>query len=109
MNDPPKAPMLTSVNVDFDSVELNWSIESENKLSSVATLSASSSMLNLEIPEVTGYFLYAKSPVGEWEERQVDAAQTSYTFGKLLCGTQYQVSFGSLLEHLNTLKVNKIC
>lgn len=86
VNDPPKAPLLTSVNVDYDSVELNWSIDSDSSGSSVVSLSKSDMA-----PEVTGYFLYAKSSLGEWEERQVDASQTSYTFGKLLCGTQYQV------------------
>lgn len=75
--------MLTSVNVDYDSVELSWSLESQGPeaLGDKA----------LEAPEVTGYILYAKSPSGEWEDRQVDASQNSFTFSQLLCGTNYQV------------------
>lgn len=85
MNDPPRAPILTSVNVDYDSVELTWSIETMDD-------SYDQSKSSTDIPEITGYFLYAKSPQsGEWEERQVDSQQTSFTFTNLLCGSQYQV------------------
>lgn len=85
MNDPPRAPILTSVNVDYDSVELTWSIETMDD-------SYDQSKSSTDIPEITGYFLYAKSPQSsEWEERQVDSQQTSFTFTNLLCGSQYQV------------------
>ncbi|XP_046913808.2 cell adhesion molecule Dscam1-like [Dermatophagoides farinae] len=86
VNDPPRAPILTSVNVNYDSVELSWSIETTDD-----SYAAEQQTSNSNVPEITGYFLYAKSSQsGEWEERQVDSQQNSYTFTNLLCGTQYQ-------------------
>ncbi len=93
INDPPRAPVLNSVNVDYDTVELSWSIETSDNLLSAASgggKGSSSSSSSSDTPEITGYFIYAKSPFGEWEERQVDSTQTSSTFSGLLCGTQYQ-------------------
>ncbi|KAJ6220760.1 hypothetical protein RDWZM_006572, partial [Blomia tropicalis] len=84
VNDPPRAPLLNSVNVDYDSVELSWTIETSDNQPNPSSLSKS------DAPEITGYFVYAKSPFSEWEERQVDSSQNSYTFTQLLCGTQYQ-------------------
>ncbi|KAH9415900.1 hypothetical protein DERP_000394 [Dermatophagoides pteronyssinus] len=86
VNDPPRAPILTSVNVNYDSVELSWSIEATDD-----SYAAEQQTSNSDVPEITGYFLYAKSSQsGEWKERQVDSQQNSYTFTNLLCGTQYQ-------------------
>nr|XP_027205557.1 Down syndrome cell adhesion molecule-like protein 1 [Dermatophagoides pteronyssinus] len=86
VNDPPRAPILTSVNVNYDSVELSWSIEAADD-----SYAAEQQTSNSDVPEITGYFLYAKSSQsGEWKERQVDSQQNSYTFTNLLCGTQYQ-------------------
>lgn len=87
INDPPRAPLLTSVNVDYDSVELSWSIETSDE-----SYDQSNQAINrVDIPEITGYFLYSKKPnSNEWEEHQVDAQQNSFVFKNLLCGSQYQ-------------------
>lgn len=90
INDPPRAPVLNSVNVDYDTVELSWSIETSDNMLSAASSSNGAKSSSSDTPEITGYFIYAKSPFGEWEERQVDSMQTSSTFSGLLCGTQYQ-------------------
>lgn len=103
VNDPPKAPLLTSVNVDYDSIDLSWSVETSDDaqpvLKSSGTGSSDSgdterratSLLAQDTPEILGYYLYTKGPpYTEWEERQLDVSQNSYTLSKLQCGTQYQ-------------------
>ena len=88
INDPPKAPVLTSINVGYNNVELNWSIETMDD-SFDGGLHVSS---KLDVPEITGYYLYSKSPQGEWEERHINSEENSFKYNNLLCGNQYQVN-----------------
>ncbi|OTF69080.1 hypothetical protein BLA29_012962 [Euroglyphus maynei] len=45
----------------------------------------------LDVPEITGYYLYSKSPKGEWEERHIQSPETFFKYNNLLCGNQYQI------------------
>lgn len=74
VNDPPKAPTLSVTNVDFDSIEINWSFDS-----------------NEDISEISGYYIYSKSQYQDWDEKHISSQSTTYSFEGLRCGTQYQV------------------
>ena len=84
INDPPKAPILTSVNIGYHSVELQWSIETMDD-------SFDKHPSKLDVPEITGYYLYSKSPQGDWEENHINSLENSFKYNNLLCGNQYQV------------------
>nr|XP_027204712.1 Down syndrome cell adhesion molecule-like protein 1 homolog [Dermatophagoides pteronyssinus] len=83
INDPPKAPILTSVNIGYHSVELQWSIETMDD-------SFDKHPSKLDVPEITGYYLYSKSPQGDWEENHINSLENSFKYNNLLCGNQYQ-------------------
>ena len=78
-NDPPKAVTLSVISVDFSSIEINWSFES-----------------NEENTEISGYYIYSKSQDSEWDEKHIGSQTNSYAFEPLKCGTQYQVSHTSI-------------
>ena len=76
-NDPPKAPTLSVLNVDFESIEIKWSFEDSEES---------------DVSDVNGFYIYSKSESEEWVEKEVISGQTnSYLFSGLKCGTQYQV------------------
>lgn len=78
-NDPPKAPTISALNVDFESIEISWTFdESDDSDTDTAY-------------EVSGLFVYFKEQTEEWMEKQIGSQNNYYRFDGLKCGTQYQV------------------
>ena len=55
-NDPPKAPTLSVLNVDFESIEIKWSFEDSEES---------------DVSDVNGFYIYSKSESEEWVEKEV--------------------------------------
>nr|ASU04347.1 Dscam5 [Mesobuthus martensii] len=70
--DAPKSPALEFVSSSSSSIYLAWK------------------PLNTDDNPVSGYIIYHKSDVKEWEEIQLPEDRTSYTFKTLRCGMKYQ-------------------
>ncbi|RWS15708.1 Down syndrome cell adhesion molecule-like protein, partial [Dinothrombium tinctorium] len=78
-NDPPPAPQLSVVSVDYTSVEISWNFEE-------AYMKAHEK----DDLVINGYFLYYKSHHSVWEEKQIMGQVLSHTFHNLQCGTFHQ-------------------
>ena len=76
-NDPPKAPILLLGHVDYSSIELNWKIDDSEGEDDVRS-------------SISGYYIYIKRQLTDWEERQISGRLSSFTVSDLNCGTQYQ-------------------
>ncbi|XP_023234043.1 Down syndrome cell adhesion molecule homolog [Centruroides sculpturatus] len=70
--DPPASPALEIVSSTSSSIYLTWK------------------PLNSDDNPISGYIIYHKSEIKEWEEIQLPDDRTSYTFKTLRCGMKYQ-------------------
>ena len=70
------------MNVSFDSITINWRIDS---------IDGNSNEQNSISDDINGYYIYCKNQFSEWNEIHIESQTNSYTFNDLMCGKQYQV------------------